>query len=82
MAKHAGATAVEVALTATASEIALSVTDFGNGFDVNKVGLDRGLGLVSMEERVHLVDGRFSVQSPPGTGTSVKVRIPLRQEAA
>ena len=39
-----------------------------------------GLGLVSMEERVRLVNGKLSANSRPGGGTRVAVRIPAGRE--
>jgi signal transduction histidine kinase len=76
--KHASATAVSVTLTGEGNEVALEIQDIGNGFELEEVRRKGGLGLVSMDERVRLVDGAFSIQSEPGKGTRVEVRIPLR----
>ena len=76
-AKHAEAKEILVTLTGAGKEIVLAIDDDGSGFDVEQVRGKGGLGLVSMEERVRLVNGRFSVTSEPGKGTSVEVRIPL-----
>ena len=62
-------------------EIQLVVRDTGVGFDVEEVRANRGLGLVSMQERVHLVHGRFSVESQPGMGTTVLVLVPFALES-
>jgi len=80
--KHAGATEVRVALAGGTGEITLVIEDFGDGFDLDQVRGKGGLGLVSMDERVRLVGGTFSVQSEPGTGTRVEVRVPLRRGQA
>jgi signal transduction histidine kinase len=69
-----------VELTATAGEIQLMVRDEGQGFDVEEAKKTRGLGLVSMQERVHLVHGSLGVESEPGAGTSVLVVVPLARE--
>jgi len=37
----------------------------------------RGLGLISMAERVKLVDGQLSVDSQPNRGTTIHARVPL-----
>jgi signal transduction histidine kinase len=50
----------------------------GDGFDLEEGRGKGGLGLVSMEERVRLVNGTFSIQSRPGEGTRVEVRVPLQ----
>jgi two-component system CheB/CheR fusion protein len=78
--KHAAAERVEVRLIGIKGALELSVVDSGNGFALEKVRDSRGLGLVSMEERVRMVDGRFSITSQPGKGTSVVVRVPLPKE--
>jgi signal transduction histidine kinase len=59
------------------NEVQLEVKDSGVGFDVEEGKRNRGLGLVSMQERVHLVHGRFAVESKPGIGTSILVVVPL-----
>ena len=41
----------------------------------------RGLGLVSMQERVRLANGTIKIQSEPMGGTTVHVRVPLRSES-
>ena len=46
-------------------------------FDHTSMNHKAGLGLVSMEERARLVNGEFSIESKPGQGTVVKLRVPL-----
>ena len=78
--KHSGASRYAVELTATAEEIQLEVSDSGRGFNVQEAKKDRGLGLVSMQERLHLVHGRLHVESEPGSGTRILAVIPLVAE--
>ena len=78
--KYSGVSEFAVELTATAGEIQLMVRDEGQGFDVEEAKKTRGLGLVSMQERVHLVHGSLGVESEPGAGTSVLVVVPLARE--
>ncbi len=78
--KYSGVSEFAVELTATADEIQLIVRDEGKGFDVEEARTTRGLGLVSMQERVHLVHGSLGVESEPGRGTSVLAVIPLARE--
>jgi signal transduction histidine kinase len=75
--KHAGATEVHVTLSGGPGEIALEIEDAGGGFDVETLKGRGGLGLVSMEERVRLVNGSFSIRSQLGKGTRVSIRVPL-----
>jgi signal transduction histidine kinase len=73
--KHSGARQVYVTLHASGDEIRLEVIDDGNGFDSQAVGT--GLGLVSMRERLRLVNGEFVVESQRRTGTRICARVPL-----
>jgi signal transduction histidine kinase len=74
---HGGAKRMTVTLNRDGEEIDLAVADEGHGFDVAAVrNTGRGLGLVTMEERVNLVGGRTSVVSVPDQGTTVRVRSP------
>ena len=63
-----------VTLKMVASEIQLEVSDNGAGFDVEEAK-GNGLGLVSMQERAHFVHGEFFVESEPGRGTRIIVKI-------
>jgi len=58
--------------------ITLRIEDTGDGFDLNEVKGKGGLGLISMEERVRLVRGKFTIKSEPGKGTIVEVFVPLK----
>ncbi len=78
--KHSGVNQFKVELSATSTELQLEVTDAGAGFDVDETKKNRGLGLVSMQERVHLVRGKFSLDSHPGKGTRILVVVPLLDE--
>ena len=78
--KYSGVSQYRVELTATADEIQLAVSDAGNGFDVEATKGSRGLGLVSMQERVHLVHGSLHVESQPGKGTRILAVAPLVNE--
>jgi PAS domain S-box-containing protein len=76
-AKYSGVSQFAVELRATQDNIQLVVIDFGAGFDVEEAKKNRGLGLVSMQERVHLVHGTLAINSMPGKGTTVLVAVPL-----
>ena len=52
------------------------VEDDGEGFDPDDVRAD-GLGLLGMRERVGLVDGRLTLESSAGAGTTLAVEVPL-----
>jgi signal transduction histidine kinase len=58
-------------------DIYLTVRDSGSGFDSAAVRENHGIGLISMEERLKLVNGTFSIDSQPNLGTTVHARVPL-----
>jgi signal transduction histidine kinase len=75
IAKHAAATRVHLHLVCRQQDVALNIEDNGCGMDINKPG--RGLGLIGMRERVEALDGTLTVNSSPGQGVAISVRIPL-----
>ena len=79
VARHANAASVRVALRASHNEIALEIVDDGDGFDPEKVKNRGRLGLISVDERCRLVNGKFSVHSESGKGTRVNVRVALEE---
>jgi signal transduction histidine kinase len=81
-AKHGQASQVVVDLSGTSEGLDLSVKDNGKGFAAKqgKRPPHRGLGLISMQERLRLVNGIFAVQSRPGQGTEICAWVPLREE--
>jgi signal transduction histidine kinase len=78
--KHAEATRVSVLLEYRNNQIRTIVEDDGKGFDTdyspNGTPMSGRLGLIGMQERVALVGGTFDVESRPGSGTTLVVRIP------
>lgn len=78
--KHSGTRHFGVGLHGTSGEIELTVNDLGVGFDQQDAMNRRGLGLISMRERLQLVGGEFSIQSEPGHGSTICARVPLRPD--
>jgi PAS domain S-box-containing protein len=81
-AKHSGVSCMEASLRGAPDAIELEVRDAGVGFDPEEAKSRGGLGLVSMQERVNLVQGEISIESTPSGGTKIKARIPLERENA
>lgn len=75
--RHSGATSARVALAEDDASFTLEVSDSGQGFDVERAKRGSGLGLISAEERVKLLQGSLEVTSRPESGTVLMVRIPL-----
>ena len=74
--KHSRCSRVKVRLGVKAGSLELSVIDDGMGFD-STGAVGKGLGLVSMQERVSLLAGRLTIASAAGAGTAVLARVPL-----
>jgi PAS domain S-box-containing protein len=77
VAQHSNARRATVSLTRSKQSVALSIRDAGSGFDTASKGARKGLGIVSMEERVRLVNGSLTIRSKPGGGTRVVADAPL-----
>jgi signal transduction histidine kinase len=75
--QHAGASRVSVRLSASPNELVLAIDDAGDGFAPERIKGKRGLGLVSMEERLRIVGGTLSVRTQQGSGTRVEARVPI-----
>jgi signal transduction histidine kinase len=75
--KHSEVRHFDVRLEGSSEEIHLTVRDSGIGFDPESTTNTRGLGLISMRERVNIVKGTFVITSRPQCGTEVSVRVPL-----
>ena len=78
--KHARASRVKIAFSRRPDGLMMEIKDNGRSLRAQKRLLNKGihrLGLLGMEERVRLVRGEFSVESKPGHGTTVRVRLPF-----
>jgi PAS domain S-box-containing protein len=78
--KHSGERHFRVELNGTSRGIQLTVNDLGVGFDEQDAMSRRGLGLISMRERMQLVGGAFSIESKPGSGTTIRAWAPFIAE--
>jgi signal transduction histidine kinase len=73
---HSGAGTITVQVRGEPAALELTVSDDGAGFDV-RAARAHGLGLVRTAERVQAIGGVLDIQSAPGAGTTVRVRVPL-----
>jgi len=73
--RHGGAETIKIELRAD-PEVSLVVSDDGQGFDVDAASSSGGLGLRSMTARIHELGGAVTIDSAPGSGTRVEVRLP------
>lgn len=76
--RHASAKRIHISLFQARPSVTLEVHDDGAGFDLEDVQRRRtGMGLLSMNERVGLVDGTLEIKTAPGSGTTVSATVPL-----
>ncbi len=75
--KHSGGKRFEVQSWGTTDEVHLTISDSGSGFELAAARDSRGLGLVSMEERLNLLKGTLSIDSQPNRGTAIHARVPI-----
>jgi signal transduction histidine kinase len=74
--KHSGAREADVQLIGDEEGLRLRVTDSGSGFEAGAARA-KGLGLLSMRERLQLVGGSIEIESSPSKGTTIGATIPL-----
>jgi len=79
--RHAGPSEITVSLRFDAQDVELSVRDDGRGFAATSA-LARGehFGLLGMRERADEIGGQLRVDSTPGAGTKIEIRIPMGPE--
>jgi signal transduction histidine kinase len=80
--RHACATQIKVNIAKIIGGIQLKISDNGKSFRVENYFLAKNpkrLGLVGMKERVEMIGGSLAIESKPGTGTTVRAKIPFTQ---
>ena len=79
--KHAQATHVDVEVSVEGAELCMSIRDDGIGLPTGRSSRQPqpgkgGMGLIGMRERVDALGGTLRLESSPGTGTTIRVRLP------
>jgi signal transduction histidine kinase len=80
VARHSGATKVEIRLESAGADVRLSIRDNGRGLS-EPPNAPRGLGMIGMHARARSAGGDVSVRSRPGEGVSIEVTAPIHQPA-
>jgi signal transduction histidine kinase len=81
VAKHAQASRVDIVLRKAEGGLCMEIADNGKSFRSvphQSVRSKQGLGLLGMQERVRLVNGRFNINPDPSRGTTVRVVVPFK----
>ena len=79
IAKHALASLVEISIGEINGEVRLSIADNGRGFSATDPRKSDSFGLMGVRERVYMLNGSVDINSAPGHGTVINVRIPITQ---
>lgn len=82
IAKHAGASKVSVSIERIPGAVVLQVRDDGRGFVLDAPRKPYSLGLMGLRERTQLLKGSIGIDSQPGQGTCIDVRIPVPETGA
>ncbi len=77
--KHANASEIVIQLIFNQNGLNLIVEDNGNGFDVNNIPKDGGMGLKNVLSRVDEIKGQLNIDSSLDKGTTVTIDIPLNE---
>ena len=80
VARHAGATRVEVSLSERNGRLVLEIADDGKGISARQFSNRKAFGLMGMRERAAFLGGELQISGEPGQGTRVTLSIPLRRE--
>jgi PAS domain S-box-containing protein len=81
-AKYSGVKQFEVNLQGKSDGMELEIVDRGTGFDAENIKNTEGLGLVSMRERILMLNGKISIESKPNAGTRIRAHVPLAVKSA
>ena len=75
MGRHSGATTCRVSVLRDAASAVIQIDDDGRGFDA--ASASRGMGMGNLMERAEAIGGHLEIESKPGSGTTISVRVPL-----
>lgn len=74
--KHSNATYAEIQIKQNAGQVSVCITDNGEGFEERE--LNKGVGLRTIMSRAKLYNGKATVTSMPGKGTTMEIRVPIK----
>jgi signal transduction histidine kinase len=75
--RHSKATLLQIELNTVGNMIDLSINDDGQGFDMEKVKLKKGVGLSNIISRAELFNGKVAIKTAPGKGCLLNINVPI-----
>ena len=75
--RHSHATHLQILLNAAGNLIDLTISDDGQGFDMEKVKLKKGVGLSNIISRAELFNGKVAIKTAPGKGCLLNINVPI-----
>jgi signal transduction histidine kinase len=75
IARHAQASTVRLKMEVRDGSFCMTIEDDGVGFDEASIKRHSSFGMLGMQERAHLLDGKLKIQSTPGSGTKVTIEM-------
>lgn len=78
--RHAKASRIDVSVSKDEDDLYLKICDNGDGFEMSEKRMD-SFGLIGIRERALILGGKVVIESSPGNGTQISVRIPINKTA-
>ena len=75
--KHSNASIAEINLVEKCKKLLLTIKDNGKGFDTSKMSHKDGLGINQIDARIHMMSGKFIIDSQKGKGTKISIELPV-----
>jgi signal transduction histidine kinase len=76
--RHAKPTVIATSLRWTTPNLTIQVTDNGSGITAERLSRGEGFGMANMRARIEKVGGKLDIETAPGRGTSIVVRLPIQ----
>ena len=80
--KHSRATIITIGLHYDSNILNFDINDNGKGFSIGRKNYEHSNGIININKRAIMLNGKCTIQSCPGKGTTVKIAIPLHKNNA
>jgi signal transduction histidine kinase len=80
VARHAQASEVEAFLKHEQQDLLITIKDNGKGFVISSIEGKKTLGILGIKERIGIIKGVYTIDSTPGKGTTIEIRVPVSSQ--